>query len=519
MNLSDIGLKYNRVVMTIVLSLMLFGGISYFSLPAQEDPSIKIREAVITTNFPGMPAEKIELLVTKTIEEGVRNVDEVEEIRSISMQGTSVVYVDLYDRYFDLDQIWDKVRNELDKIQNDLPDGTQAHFINDNFGDVAILTVALQADDGIKMGDMFDMAQHARDMIYTVKGTQSVSILGAQKENIVIEVSDVKAAQLGVSPTQLIDTLQQQNVIRSGGTVNLSGKSFNIVPSGDFTSVESLREVIFTLPGTNSSIHLEDIAKVYRDIQTPVFQTAYFNGERAIVLAVAKNDRYSVTEYTPRLEKMLDSLEQQMPAGISLNVITRQADQVNAAVDGVSINVIQTLAIVLAVVILFLGLRIGLIVGAIVPAVVLIVLAVLNFSGMALERMSLATLIISLGLLVDNGIVVAEDFKKRLENGEKRREIVSEIGRSLAIPLLTSSATTMLVFLPLMLAESESGEYTRSVSIVIIYSLFTSWLLSLMVTPYLCYLFIKDGQVKKTSGFQSKVANFLISLILFITRS
>lgn len=508
MNLSDIGLRYNRLVMTVVLSLMMFGGISYFSLPAQEDPSIKIREAVITTHFPGMPAEKIELLITKTVEEGVRNVDEVEEIRSISMQGTSVVYVDLYDRYFDLDQIWDKVRNELDKVRSEFPDGTPAHFINDNFGDVAILTVALQADDGIFMGDMFDMAQHARDMIYTVDGTQSVSILGAQQENIVIEVSDVKAAQLGVSPSQLLTTLQQQNVIRSGGNVNLNGKSFSVVPSGDFTSIESIKEVIFTLPNTNNSIRLEDIATVYRSIQTPEFQTAYFNGERAIVLAVAKNDRFSVTEYTPRLEKMLRALEQQMPAGISLNVITRQADQVNAAVDGVSINVIQTLAIVLAVVILFLGVRIGLIVGAIVPAVVLIVLALLNFSGMALERMSLATLIISLGLLVDNGIVVAEDFKKRLENGEKRRDIVSDIGSTLAIPLLTSSLTTMLVFLPLMLAESSSGEYTRSVSIVIIYSLFTSWLLSLMVTPYLCYWFIKDEAVKKKSGFQAKVTNF-----------
>jgi multidrug efflux pump subunit AcrB len=514
MNLSDFGLRYNRFVMTVVLSLMLFGGISYFTLPAQEDPSIKIREAVITTHFPGMPAEKIELLVTKTIEEGVRNVDEVEEIRSISMPGTSIVYVDLYDRYFDLDQIWDKVRNELIKIKIDLPEGTQAHIINDNFGDVAILTVALQADKGIRMGEMFDMAQHARDMIYTVNGTQSVSILGVQQENIVIEVSDVKAAQLGVSPAQLIETLQKQNVIRSGGTVNVEGKSFNIVPSGDFTSIQSLKEVIFTLPNTNNSIRLEDIARVYRSIQSPAFQTAYFNGERAIVLAVAKSERFSVTEYTPRLESMLKTLEQQMPAGISLNVITRQADQVNAAVLGVSTNVIQTLSIVLGVVILFLGFRMGLIVGAIVPAVILIVLAILNFSGMALERMSLATLIISLGLLVDNGIVVAEDFKKRLENGEKRRDIVTTIGKTSAIPLLTSSATTMLVFLPLMLAESDSGEYTRSVSIVIIYSLATSWLLSLMVTPLLCYVFIKDIKAEsKKVGIQAKVAGFFDLII------
>jgi len=460
-NLSDIGFQYNRLVLTIVAALMLFGGISYFSLPAQEDPSIKIREAVISTNFPGMSAERVELLVTKTIEEGVRNVDEVEEIRSISMLGRSVVYVDLYDSYFDLDQIWDKVRNELDKVADELPEGTQAPFINDNFGDVAILTVALLADDGIGMGEMFDMAQHARDMMYTVSGTQSVDILGAQQENIIIEISDVKAAQLGVAPSQLVSALQDQNVVRAGGIIDVDGKSFNIVPSGNFTDIESIKNVIFTLPGSSSSVALQDLANIYRDVVNPAFQTAYFNGQQTIVLAIAKNSKFSVTEFSPRLEKMIDDLNQQMPAGMHFEVITRQADQVEAAVEGVSLSVIQTLSIVLAVVILFLGFRIGLIVGAIVPAVVLIVLAVLNFSNMALERMSLATLIISLGLLVDNGIVVAEDFKKRLENGEKRRDIISNIGSTLAIPLLTSSATTMLVFLPLMLAESDSGEYTR----------------------------------------------------------
>ncbi len=505
-NLSEIGVRYNRFVMAVVLGLMIFGAISYFSLPAQEDPSIKVREAVITTKFPGMPAEKIELLVTKTLEEGIRNVDEVKEIRSVSVLGTSIIYVQLYERYFDLAQIWDKVRNELDKVQNQLPEGTLAPYVNDNFGDVAILTVALQASEGVSMGELFDYAQHTRDELYLVKGTQSVDILGAQQETIIIEVSDVKAAQLGISPSQLITTLQSENVIRSGGIIDIDGKAFNVAPSGNFESLEQLKEVVFPLADPSQTIQLKDIANVYRDLVDPPEQTAYFNGKRAIVLAIAKNDRYSVTDVSPRIEKRLEQLSDTMPLGVEFNVITRQADQVENAVNGVSESVIQTLAIVLGVVILFLGFRIGLIVGAIVPAVVLIVLAILNFSGMALERMSLATLIISLGLLVDNGIVVAEDFKKRLENGEKRQDIVKRIGSTLAIPLLTSSATTMLVFLPLMLAESSSGEYTRSISIVIIYALVISWLLSLMVTPYLCYLFIKDGERNNKRKTQQKVS-------------
>ncbi|MGB3725321.1 MAG: efflux RND transporter permease subunit [Glaciecola sp.] len=522
-NLSEFGLKYNRSVMSIVLGLMIFGAISYFSLPAQEDPSIKVREAVITTAFPGMPAEQVELLISKTIEEGVRNVDEVREVRSVSVLGKSVVYVMLYERYFDLDQIWDKVRNELDKVANQLPDGTQTPFVNDNFGDVAVLTVALQAGSGTTMGELFDMAQHARDELYLVKGVQSVSILGAQQENIVIEVSDIKAAQLGISPATLIATMQSQNVIRPGGIIDIDGKSFNVLPSGNFNSLQELKDVVFPLADASQTIRLSDIANVYRDVVDPPQQTAYFNGKPAIVLAIAKNDRYSVTEVSPRVESKLQSLNTIMPAGVNFSTITRQADQVEAAVEGVSLSVIQTLAIVLAVVILFLGFRIGLIVGAIVPAVVLIVLAILNFSGMALERMSLATLIISLGLLVDNGIVVAEDFKKRLENGEKRKDIVKRIGGTLAIPLLTSSATTMLVFLPLMLAESASGEYTRSISIVIIYALTISWLLSLVVTPYLCYLFIKDGEhhgsAKKGEVKQKRVQQKIAAVFDTLNRS
>lgn len=511
-NLSEFGLKYNRSVMSIVLGLMLFGAISYFTLPAQEDPSVKVREAVISTNFPGMSAEKIELLVTKTIEEGVRNVDEVKEIRSVSVLGSSTVYVQLYNRYFDLDQIWDKVRNELDKVSEQLPQGTMTPFINDNFGDVAILTVALQAGSGISMGELFDIAQHTRDELYLVDGTQSVNILGAQQENIVIEVSDAKTAQLGISPSQLVSTSQKENVIRSGGVIDIDGKSFNVAPSGNFNTIEDIKNVVFPLDDASQTIRLRDLANVYRDIVAPPKQTAFFNGKPAIVLAISKSDRYSVTEVSPRIENRLKELTAIMPAGISYNVITRQADQVENAVESVSVNVVQTLAIVLAVVILFLGLRIGLIVGAIVPAVVLIVLAIMNFSGMALERMSLATLIISLGLLVDNGIVVAEDFKKRLEAGEKRLDIVRNIGRTLTIPLLTSSATTMLVFLPLMLAQSPSGEYTRSISIVIIYALIISWILSLVVTPYLCYLFIKDNETQAKQGVQQKLAHFFEQL-------
>jgi multidrug efflux pump subunit AcrB len=224
----------------------------------------------------------------------------------------------------------------------------------------------------------------------------------------------------------------------------------------------------------------------------PPDRTAFVNGKPAIVLAITMTPESNVLDFAPRVRSELETIETELPAGFTIEILTYQADQVASAVYGVSINVLQTLAIVLVVVIVFLGLRTGLIVGSIVPGVMLATIAVMGFLDLPIERMSLATLVIALGLLVDNGIVIAEDFKRRLEEGYSRQEALSIGGRELAAPLLISSLTTILVFIPLMLADHSSGEYTRSISLLILISLLTSWVFALMVTPLLCHAFIKE---------------------------
>ncbi|MEW9799287.1 efflux RND transporter permease subunit [Alteromonas sp. CYL-A6] len=490
MSLSELSLRQNRLMLALVFMLMAFGVYSYVTLPAQEDPSITIREAVVTTTYPGLPADKVELLITKTLEEAARKLPEVDEIRSVSMTGRSTIHVKIQDRYFELEQIWDDLRDELEQVQGDLPAGTSAPLVNDNFGDVAVLTVALLADDSYTNGERFDFAQHIRDNLFKVDGVKRIDLLGILPEQITIEVNNSKLSQMNLSPNQLIGILQQQNIIQPGGTIDSNGINFAIQPSGYFETVDDVRNALITVPGQQESFLLKDIATITRETVDPPSRTAFFNGKPAIVFAIAKNDHVDVLKFTPAMEQEIDALNATLPAGMSLHTITRQADVVENAVDGVSINVLETLAIVCSVVILFLGLRAGLIVGAIVPGVIMLTIAIMAFSGMVLERMSLATLIISLGVLVDNGIVVAEDFKRRLEDGEDRRQALTDSSRSLAFPLLTSSLTTILVFLPLMLADSVSGEYTRSISLVIMISLLVSWLLSQTITPYLCYHFI-----------------------------
>jgi multidrug efflux pump subunit AcrB len=490
MNLTKIAFTYRKSILMVLALLLINGVFSYLTLPAQENPTITIRQAIVTTSYPGMAPERVEQLITRAIEKEIRKIPEVEKLTSTSMTGQSVIHVEIYDRYFNLDNIWQDLRNKVKQAQVNLPEGTRAPFVNDSFGDVSVVTLALTAD-GFNLGEMHDISKHIRDNLYSVAGTKKVDILGVQAERIYLEVKTAKLAQLGISPRSIINELQNQNIISPGGQIDTGLRSIVVEPTGNFSSLDEIGNTHITITGTDDTIALKDIVRLRRGYIDPPDKPAYFNGKPAIMFAVSMLEQYNLLEYAPRVKTMVTNIENTLPIGYKINIATYQADQVKKAIEGVSINVIQTLVIVLLVVIYFLGLRTGLIVGSIVPFVMLTTLAIMKFTGMALEKMSLATLIIALGLLVDNGIVIAEDFKRRIEQGIDRFDAMCQGGKELAMPLLSSSVTTILFFLPLMLAEHVAGEFTRSVSLVILITLMTSWVLALCVTPTLCYFFIK----------------------------
>jgi multidrug efflux pump subunit AcrB len=490
MNLTETAFKYRKSVFLLLGVMLLNGVFAYFTLPAQEDPNIVIREAIISTSFPGMSPQRIEQLITKKLEEEITKIAEVKEISSTSTIGLSIVHVKIYDRYFNLNDIWQNVRNKATTAHARMPAGTSVPLVNDEFGDVLVITLALTSN-GFGMSETYDIAQHIRDTLYGIDGTKKIDILGRQKERIFLEVSNAKLAQLGISPDVLVKELQNQNIISSGGKIDTGPISFIVEPSGNFDSTIDIANTYINIPNSENFIKLKDVITLRRGFIDPPDKIAYFNGEPAIFFAISMLPEYNLLEYAPRVMEKISTIEATLPIGYKINTATYQAEQVQKTITGVSVNVLQTLAIVLVVVILFLGIRTGLVVGAIVPFVMLITLTIMQFSDMKLERMSLATLIISLGLLVDNGIVIAEDFKRRLEEGIVRYDAMLQGSKELAIPLLSSSVTTILFFLPLMLAEHVAGEYTRSISLVILITLLTSWILALCVTPLLCYFFIK----------------------------
>jgi len=511
MNLTELAYKYQKLLFFIIVIFTIYGAYSYFTLPAQEDPSITIREAVVSTSYPGMSPDRVELLITKKLEENIRKIPEIKEITSVSSTGSSVIHVKIQDKYFDIKNIWQNLRNKVNDVQKDLPDGTRSSIVNDEFGDVAVITLALTAD-GFAMKEMYDMSKHIRDHLYGVKGTKKIDVLGVQRERIYLEVNTAKLEKLGINPREMMNTLRKQNIIHPGGEIDAGARSFVVEPSGNYESVTDIGDTLIKIPASRglkeSVIPLKDIVDITRDYIDPPYQPAYFNGKPAVVFAISMLEGFNVLEYAPRALEKIDAIKASMPIGYNLDIATYQADVVAATIDGVSLNVIQTLAIVLATVIMFLGFRTGSIVGALVPLVMVVSLALMNIFDIKLERMSLASLIISLGLLVDNGIVVAEDVMSRIENKVDRLEAIKQCGKELTVPLLTSSLTTILFFMPLMMAEHTAGEYTRSLSLVITIALLSSWVIAMTFTPLLCFYFIKvdtNKPKKDKPGLMEKI--------------
>ena len=510
MNISQFAYQNRPLILLIAVTMMVAGALSYFTLPAQEDPEITIREAIVTSSYPGLPAEQVELLMTKPLEEAMLTVKGIEEIRSTSSDGMSVIHVKAYDALAPkkLAQTWDEIEEAAHGTAGRLPQGASLPSVNDDFGDVAIITLALTGED-YSMAELFDFSQFARDRLNTIAGTRKVDIIGQQQERIYIEAENAVLAKAGISSSFIVNALQGRNIITPSGVIDTGEKAFSLVTTGDFKSIEQVKNLLIRLPNDNSVLKLGDLVDISHGYADPAPRSAIYNGEQAIVLAIVMQPGQSVINYSKRAKQVITELQQELPVGLNLDIVTWQADQVENAVYGVSINVIQTLAIVLAVVILFLGLRTGLIVGSIVPTVVLATLMIMSFTGMAMERMSLATIVIALGLLVDNGVVIAEDFKRRLAEHGNRDRALADTGKELAIPLLSSSLTTILVFTPLMFAQHSAGEYTRSISLVILITLTVSWFLAMTVTPILCHMFIKlekadQGQAEHSPGMFGK---------------
>ncbi|MEM7233562.1 MAG: efflux RND transporter permease subunit [Planctomycetota bacterium] len=484
-----LSLKYNRTTITLYAVLLGLGLSTYFSIGRLEYPEFTIRNAQIFTRYPGRTAIQVEQEVTEPLEQAVRQMEEVKEVKSTSRNGYSVISVELEENLFELEPIWQRLRNKV--AATELPDGVGPPSVNDEFGDVFPFIYALRGD-GFSQRELLDYAEEIRDELLAMKGVAKVEFHGVVDERVFVEFSTAEFSARSVSPLQLAGDIGDQNAVASSGTVTLGEERVDVATLGEFEDLDELRNLRLAMPGQQSSVLLSDFADVRRGYEDPPRSLAHYNGERVICLAVSMVKGGIVTEVGDRVDARLQQIQQRdLPVGLDVETIFFQPKYVAKSIEDFVVNLGQAFGFVALVMLLFAGWRIALVVAMLVPSAVLLCFATMPLLGVQLEMMSIAALIIALGLLVDNAVVVSEQILVRLGRGEDRAKACSEAVGSLAIPLLAASCTTVAAFSPIAMAPGAVSEFTYSLFAVVTLTLLSSWVLSLTVIPLFCYYFLK----------------------------
>jgi multidrug efflux pump subunit AcrB len=342
---------------------------------------------------------------------------EVKDIKdSTSKFGECIIHVTIKDEVpsENLDMVWKLLRNKMNDVKPELPSGTIGPMVNDTFGDTSVATIAIWSD-GFSKADMHETAREIRERLNLMNGIKKIDMTGQQEERIYIEVANAKVTQFGVKPEVVRKSLQEQNIVLPGGRINISGIEFIVETLGKFMSIEEIGDVLIPISGSQGTIPLRDVATIRRGYIDPPHNPAYYNGHPSIVLSIFLLKGVDAVEFGERLQKNVKQIENSLPWGYKLEFATYQPTLIKKSVNGMVINVVESVCIVLAVVMLLLGFRTGLIVGSFIPLVMLFGIVMMSVLGIEMQRMSLATMIIALGMFVDNAIVVADDIKVNLE--------------------------------------------------------------------------------------------------------
>lgn len=501
MNLTTIASANRVTVHALVALISLLGTISFFSLPKQQDPGFTIRAAVVTTRFNGASPERVEQLVTDRIERAIQEMPELDNVASDSMPGLSFVVANFKESYREMQPIFDKLRRKIEAI-DDLPKGAGKPVVNDEYGDVFGSVLALTGE-GFNYTELGDIANDIKNDLLQYEDIAKVELQGMQDEEIYVEYSISRLEELGISPREFSRLLESINIIQGGGSVKSGSERISLEPTGNFESIDDLRRTVVQISDSESLAHLEDIANIYRDHKDPPTAFARYNGQPAIIISLSLREGGNILELGEALLRELPRIEARYPWGIQLNPVYFESVIVDSSVNRFMSNLLQAVIIVIVIMMIFLGLRTGLIVASLIPATIMMTLMLMNLFSITINQISLAALIISLGLLVDNAIVIAESIVVRREKGADPITAIHAAGSEMAVPLLTSSLTTSAAFLPIFLAESAVGEFTADIFKVVTIALLSSWFLAMTFIPLITIIFMRVREKAGSGEFDS----------------
>ena len=493
-NLSEWALAHQQLVLYFIIALLVSGVIAYANLGQAEDPEFTIKVIVINTQWPGASAEEVELQITEKLEKKLQETPWIDHVRSFSRPGQSMIFVLLKDYAppKEVPEVWYQVRKKINDIRHTLPRGAQGPFINDEFGDTFGTIYAFTAD-GFSYAQMKDYAESARRELLRIPNIAKVELLGEQPEKIYVEISHKKLATLGVDPLQIFNLLDAQNSMTPAGSVDTASDRIHLRVSGDFTSVESIREI--GIRANNRLFRLGDIARVYRGYADPPALKMRYKGQDAIGLAVSMSKGGDIIELGKQLAPAIERVRANLPVGLELHSVADQPTVVKRSVREFMRTLMEAVGIVLLVSFISLGFRTGVVVALCIPLVLGVTFLFMKLFGIDLQRISLGALIIALGLLVDDAIIAVEMMVNKMEQGWDRVRAASFAYTSTAFPMLTGTLVTAAGFLPVGFAKSSAGEYTFSIFAVVTIALLVSWVVAVIFTPYIGYRILPNFQV------------------------
>ena len=491
MDLTRAAIEKDRVTVVILLFLIVAGLAAYQGLPRTEDPEVTFRRAVVLTRLPGASPERVEHLVTDPIEAALQEIPEIDFVTSRSRTGVSLIRVEVRDDVRDMRPIWDNLRRKVARVAPDLPADVIGPLVNDELGDIFEIIVTLTGD-GYSYAELKELADAARDALLRIDDVAKVDIYGAPDERIFVNYENERLAELGVAPLQLRSILESVNIVIPGGDVRAGAERIALEPTGAFESIDDLRRTVVTLPGRSEIVALEDLAAISRGYVEPPVQRVYASGTPALALAISMREGGNVVALGAGVRREIARLQARYPIGVEFDVARFQPEVVDARIRTFIGSLFQSVGVVVGVVLLFMGLRTGFVVASPVAVTIIAALFLMSVFGIGLDQVSLAALILALGMLVDNAIVMTEAITMQMKVGRQPIEAAVNSARELRRPLLVASLTTAAAFLPIFLAESSTGEYTAPLFKVVTITLLSSWILALTVTPLLCVRFLRS---------------------------
>ncbi len=507
MNVAETAIKHRITMLVFILVISIAGYISYYKLGWLEDPEYTIKDAIITTQYPGATAEEVEQEVTDPMENAIQELKQLKYLNySISAPGLSIIDATIQDKYdkHTLPGIWQQLRNKVFDNQDQLPPGAQQSVVNDDFGDVYGILYGLTGK-GYTWRELKDYGDFLRKELLRVDGVAKIIFWGQQQEMIYLEFSRSRLSEMGLSPDAVINSISSQNLVKPAGQVLVGSDYVWIFPTGEFRDFKAIGDQIIRDPKSGNTFRISDFATVRKTYSAPPTNLLRYNiapdaaagiegysGEQALGVCISARPDANVVNMGAAIKKRLAELDVNRPYGMELNTISFQGDAVASSISMFVENLVEAVIIVVGVLLIFMGVRSGLLIGAMLMLIVAATFVCMYLHDITLQRISLGALIIALGMLVDDSIVIAEGMLVNIQKGMSRIAAANQIVNQTTLPLLGGTTIGIIAFASIGLSQDSTGEYCSSLFWVICYALLWSWIMAITVVPLFGYFIYKE---------------------------